>query len=80
MVVKELQIGKNKVTDNFITTLKSYFVKNKLIKVSVLKSARENREDTKKIANEIVQKLGNNFNFKIIGFKIIIRKWRKPIR
>jgi RNA-binding protein YhbY len=77
MAIKELQIGKNRITENVITTLKTYFIKNKIVKISVLKSARENREDTKLIAEKLVQSLGKNYTVKIIGFTIILKKWRK---
>jgi RNA-binding protein YhbY len=77
MAIKELQIGKNKITENFIETLKTYFVKNKTVKISVLKSARESREDMKKISGELIEKLGKNYTIKIIGFTIILRKWRR---
>ena len=77
MAIKELQIGKNKITENFIETLKTYFVKNKTVKIYVLKSARESREDMKKISGELIEKLGKNYTIKIIGFTIILRKWRR---
>jgi RNA-binding protein YhbY len=78
MVVKEIQLGKNGITDNFIETLKSHFTKCRTVKVSVLASARESREDVKKYSNILLNKLGVYFTAKIIGFTIILKKWRKP--
>jgi len=76
----EMQLGKNGITENFIETLKKYFQNHEQVKISVLKSARENREDIKKHVEEILDKLGKNYTAKIIGFKIILKKWRKDKR
>jgi RNA-binding protein YhbY len=78
MAIKELQIGKNKITQNFVETLKTYFIKNKIVRISVLKSARSSKEDVKSLADELVKFLGQNFSSRTIGFKIILRKFRRP--
>lgn len=77
-MIKEMQLGKNGVTDNFIETLKSYFTSVRTVKISVLPSARESKEDVKKYSNEILEKLGVYYTSKVIGFTITIKKWRKP--
>ncbi len=73
----EMQLGKNGITENFIETLKGIFQNHDQVRVSVLKSAREKREDMKKYSDEIIKKLGEKYTAKSIGFKIIIKKWRK---
>jgi len=75
-----LQLGKQGISDNFIETLKSYFKKHKNIKVSVLKSLTRNKIEVKKFADEILEKLGEKYTAKIIGFTIVLKKWRKPVR
>ena len=77
MAIAEMQLGKNGITENFIQTLKGIFQNHDMIRLSVLKSAREKREDMKKYSEEILRKLGTNYTAKIIGFKIILKKWRK---
>ena len=77
MASAEMQLGKNGITENFIETLKKIFQNHDMIRLSVLKSARENREDMKKYSEKILDKLGKNYTTKIIGFKIILKKWRK---
>ena len=37
-------------------------------------------EVLKKEAEKIVSKLGNNYTYRIIGFTVFIKKWRKPMR
>ncbi len=77
MGIKELQLGKKGITQNFIETLKTYFSDVRTVKISVLPSARESKEDIKKYANEILTFLGPNYTARCIGFTISIKKWRK---
>ncbi len=78
MVVKELQIGKNGVTKNFVETLRAAFNNTRTIKISVLQSARESKEDVKNHMKTILKDLGELYTGKVIGFTIIIQKWRRP--
>ncbi len=75
----EIQLGKKGITSEFLKDLKQRFEKyqNKSIKVHVLKSVRENKEDVKKYAEQIKDFLGEKFTYKIIGFSIFLKKWRK---
>lgn len=76
----EIQIGKNGVTENFINSLKNNFKTHINVRISVLKSSGRDREKIKEMAEQIREKLGNNYTAKIIGFTIILKKWRKPVR
>ena len=78
MTLSKIQLGKNKVTENFIETLKSHFKKNNVVKISVLKSA--GRENLKKYSEEILEELGAKYTSKIIGFTIVLKKWRRDKR
>ena len=73
-----VQIGKNGITDNFIESLKNSFKTHTSVRISVLKSAGHERNQVKGMGEELAGKLGENYTAKIIGFTIIIRKWRKP--
>jgi RNA-binding protein YhbY len=75
----EVQLGKKGLTPEFLEDLKKRFEKIgvKNIKIKVLPSARENRDDVKKYSEEIVKYLGNKFNSRIIGFSIFVKKFRK---
>ena len=75
----ELQIGKNGLTSEFIEDIKKRIEKypNAGIKIHVLKSARESKADVKKYAEELIEKLGEKFTYKTLGFVIFLRKWRK---
>jgi RNA-binding protein YhbY len=77
-MIREIQLGKNGITNNFISTLKTYFDKVRTVKVSVLPAARESKEDVKRYAKELLDNLGVYYTAKIIGFTIVLKKWRKP--
>ena len=73
MPIIKIQLGKKGLTENFISTLSSAFKTHEVVKIAV----HQHKEETTQMAEEIVNKLGNKYTYKIIGFTIIIRKWRK---
>jgi len=60
--------------------LEGHFQNHRIVRVSVLKNARKNKEDVKNYAEDIVRKLGGRFTYKTIGFTIILRKSKNPAR
>ncbi len=80
MAFVEMQLGKNGLTDNFIQTLKFNFERHDNVRISVLKSAGHNKEKIKEYSEKMLDKLGKNYTGRLIGFKIIIKKWRKAKR
>jgi RNA-binding protein YhbY len=80
MTFAEMQLGKNGITENFIQTLKACFQKHDSVRVSVLKSAGHDKNKIKEYSEEILEKLGNHYTAKLIGFKIVVKKWRKAIK
>ncbi len=75
-----VQMGKNGITDNFISSLKNSFKKHDNVKISVLKSCCRDKKELKKVSEEILDKLGKNYTAKTIGYTIAIKKWRKEIK
>ncbi|MFA5173677.1 MAG: RNA-binding protein [Candidatus Pacearchaeota archaeon] len=75
----EMQLGKNGLTQGFIEDIKKRTDKfsNADIKISVLRSARENKEDVRKYADQLKEKLGDKYTYKVLGFSIFLKKWRK---
>lgn len=77
---KEIQLGKKGITEEFVRDIEQRLEKHRNItlKVSVLRSIRPNgKEDVKKYADQLVDKLGNKYTVKTLGFSIFLRKWRK---
>ena len=79
-MIRQIQLGKNGVTDNFIDSLKNQFNGCNNVKISVLSSLTRDKKGIKKIQEEILDKLGKNFTAKTIGFTIAIKKWRRDKR
>ena len=81
MTTANIQLGKNGISDNFITSLENQFKSKGSVRISVLKSARsegkEGKNEVKKYSEEILDKLGKQYTAKIIGFVIVLKKWRK---
>lgn len=78
--LSEMQLGKQGITENFISSLQGHFEKHDIVKVHVLKSAGHDKDEIRKICEEILEKLGTHFTAKIIGFTIVVKKWRKARR
>ncbi|MEK6823618.1 MAG: YhbY family RNA-binding protein [Nanoarchaeota archaeon] len=77
MLIRQMQLGKQGITESFINNLKNQFKNSQVMKIYVLKSASRDREQIKQFREELLEKLGKNFTGRIIGFTIILRKWRK---
>ena len=77
MLIRQMQLGKSGITENFMNSLKNQFKNSQVMKISVLKSATRDREEIIKINEELLERLGKNFTGRIIGLTIILRKWRK---
>ena len=75
-----MQIGKNGITENFIESLKTNFKTHTSIRISVLKSAGHEKGKVKEMSEEILEKLGKNYTARVIGFTIVLKKWRKIVR
>lgn len=79
-IIRDLQLGKQGLTKSFIENLKNSFKKSRNIKISVLKSAREDgrqgKQQVKDYANKLTQELGDNYSIRTIGFTICIKKIR----
>ena len=75
-----VQVGKQGLTENFFQTLKNHFKTRDSVKIILLPSVRENKQEARDIASEIEKMLGKNFTAHLIGYTINVKKWRKAIR
>lgn len=78
--IKKLQLGKNGLTPAFIEQVRSAFTHEEIVKIELLASACRDKEKAKQIGNELVDVLGKNFTYKLIGYVLVVRKWRKAKR
>ncbi len=80
MTFTEMQLGKNGITDNFIKAIKNGFTFHENVRISVLKNARHTKQKIKQYEEEILDKIGKNYTARVIGFTIVLKKWRKEKR
>ncbi len=78
--IKRLQIGKKGLTPEFVKQLQNIFENEQSLKVAILKSACRDKIEAKKMAEELLEMLGKNYTFRLVGYILTIRKWRKPMR
>lgn len=75
--IKKLQIGKKGLTEEIIEQIKKNFKYQELIKIELLSSCCRDKEKAKEIAENLIKNLGKNFTYKLIGYVLSVRKWRK---
>lgn len=78
--IRKLQIGKNGLTDEFIQQVKRVFEGANVIKISILKSACRDKAQAKEMAEKIVDSLGKNYVYRLVGYVLTINKFRRNIR
>lgn len=78
--VKKMQIGKNGLTEEFVSQVKSIFKNERMIKISILKSACRDKGEAKEIAEELVSSLGNKYDYKLVGYVLTVSRFRKNVR
>lgn len=78
--IKKLQIGKNGLTPEFVEQVKSIFENEKLIKISILKSACRDKSEADTIAKKLVDALGKKYDYKLVGYVMTVIKYRKDQR
>lgn len=78
--IGQVQLGKQGISDNFIESLKNHFKNYQNVKVSVLKSTEHDKSKVKEYSKQILEKLDKNYTARIVGFTIVLKKWRKAVR
>jgi RNA-binding protein YhbY len=76
----QLQIGKNGLTQGVIDQIKKLFVDEEIMKISILKSACRDKAQATEIADKIVEELGKNYVYKLVGYVLTINKFRREVR
>lgn len=73
----KFQIGKGGITQGVIESLTLAFKTHKKIRISVLKNSVRDKTKVREMAEELADRLQGDYNPKIIGFTIILRKVSK---
>lgn len=75
--VKKLQMGKNRLSIEFLEQVRKMFENTKTVRISLLKSATRDKKHAKEIADKLISDLGANFRYTIIGYTVIVRRSKK---
>ncbi len=73
----KLQIGKSGLTPEFIENLKLVSKNVENIRINMLKSSGRNRDEVQRVKDALLAELGSKFTARVIGFTIILKKWRR---
>ena len=77
--IANFQLGKAGLTEEFIESLRKTFKNRKIVKISLLASFSRDRKEVKETAEKICSELKDigKFKYRVIGFTIMLLKWRK---
>lgn len=78
--IKKLQIGKKGLTPEFTEQLKRIFENEQMLKIAILKSACRDKKEAEKMAESLMESLGKNYTYRLVGYTLTVRKWRKKMR
>ncbi|VVB79587.1 CRS1 / YhbY (CRM) domain protein [uncultured archaeon] len=78
--ILQLQIGKNGLTEGFIGQAKRLFETEKIIKISILKSACRDKKEAEEMVNKLLDALGKNFTARLVGYVATVQKFRREVR
>jgi RNA-binding protein YhbY len=76
----QLQIGKNGLTDSFVEQVRRISASEERMKITILKSACRDKEEAKTMCDNLVEKLGKNYTYKLIGYVCTLFRFRKDVR
>ena len=78
--VKRLQMGKNGLSPAFVEQVRGVFENENSVKISILKSACRDKKDAEKIGTDLVDALWKNFIYRLVGYVLTVRKFRRIVR
>lgn len=78
--ILHLQIGKNGLTDAFVEQVRKLSQDKERMKITILKSACRDKSEAKQMCEELVEKLGKNYAYRLIGYVCTLFRFRKDIR
>lgn len=78
--IARLQIGKNGLTNAFIEQVKKISEKEERIKITILKSACRDKADAKELCDKMVEGLGKNYTYRLVGYVCTLLKFRRNVR
>ena len=78
--IKKIQMGKNGLSEAFVEQVQNIFEDSEVVKIAILKSHCRDKKEAVKIFDLLVEQLGKNFNYTLVGYVGTVRKFRKAQR
>ena len=78
--IKRLQLGKGGLSEAFVGQVRAVFEKERVVKISILRSCCRNKSEAEEIGRRLVESLGRKFDYKLVGYVLTIVKYRKVQR
>ena len=78
--IKRLQLGKGGLSDAFVSQVKGIFEKERVLKISILRSCCRDKGEAEEIGRKLVGLLGRKFDYKLVGYVLTLVKFRKVQR
>ncbi len=76
----QLQIGKNGLTDAFVEQVRRLSQDKERMKITILKSACRDKAEAKVMCDDLVEKLGKNYTYRLIGYVCTLLRFRRDVR
>jgi len=78
--VKRLQLGKGGLSEAFVGQVRGIFEKERVVKISILRSCCRNKSEAEEIGKSLIESLGRKFDYKLVGYVLTVVKYRKEQR
>jgi len=78
--IMQLQIGKNGLTDAFVEQVRRLSQDKERMKITILKSACRDKAEAKQMCDDLVEKLGKNYTYRLIGYVCTLLRFRRAVR
>lgn len=78
--IPQLQIGKNGLTEAFVEQVRKMSQDKERMKISILKSACRDKAEAKQMCEELIEKLGKNYAYRLVGYVCTLFRFRRDVR
>ena len=78
--IKRLQLGKGGLSDAFVEQARRIFEKERVLKITILRSACRDKKEAEEIGRRLVDLLGRKYDYKLVGYVLTVVKYRKTQR
>ncbi len=78
--ITTIQLGKSGYNERNLENIKTFFLRHKDLKVTILRSCLRNQGELKSLKEKILSDLGPNYTARVVGYSIFFKKWKRQMR